>query len=62
MVDKVTHFSAAQSVEIFYTQNVLETMFTLWAAIYTGVPNSFVFDNGSQLRISFVEISDNHDV
>ena len=62
MVDDATHFSVAQFVEPLTTESVQETILTLWATVYTGLPNTLVFDDGSQFRDTFVEICEIHDV
>ena len=54
MVDDATHFSAAQFFETLITESVWETILTLWTTVYTGLPNTLVFDNGSHFRDTFV--------
>ena len=39
-----------------------KTILTLWATVYTGLPNALVFDDGSQFRHNFVEIYEIQDV
>ena len=53
MEDDATHFSTAR---------FLEDHSSLWAAVCTGLPNIFVFDNSSHFRDTFVEICEIHDV
>ena len=62
MVDDATHFSAAQTVVPLTTESVWETILTLWVTFYTGFPNTLVFDDGSQLRDTFAEICEIHEV
>ena len=61
MIDDETHFSAAQFVERLTIEFFWETIFTLWASVYTGLPNALVFDDGSQFRDILVEICEIHD-
>ena len=62
MIDDATHLSAARFVEPQTTESITETILTLWAAVYTGLPDTLVFDDGSQFRVTFVEICKIHDV
>ena len=62
MVDDASHFSAAQFVELLTTESVWETKLTIWATIYTFLPNTLVFGDGSQCRDTFVETCEIHDV
>ena len=62
MVYDATHFTAAQSVDALTTESVWEIILTLWAAVYTGLSSTLVFDDGSQFRDTFVEICETHDV
>ena len=62
MADDAMHFRAAQFFEPLTTKSVRETIPTLWAIVYTGLPNTLVFGDGSQSRDTFVEICGNHDV
>ena len=60
MDDGATHFSAAQFFEPLTTESVREIIHVLWATVYTGLPNTLVFDNGSQLRDTFIEFCEIH--
>ena len=62
MVDDAAHFSAAQFVESLTTESVWETILTLWATVCTGLPNTFVFYDGSEFRDTSVEICETNDV
>ena len=56
MLDDTTYFIIAQFVEPLTIKSVWETILTFWATVYAGLPNSLVFDDGSQFRDTFVEI------
>ena len=56
IVDNATHLIAAQFVDTLTTESVWETILTLWVIVYTGLPNTLVFDDGSQFGDTFVEI------
>ena len=62
MVDDATHFNAAQFIDPLTTDSVWEPILTLCEAVYTGLPNPSVFDSNSQLRDTFVEICEIHDL
>ena len=62
MDDDATHFSAAQFIEPLTTKFVWETILPSWEAVYIGLPNTLVFDDGSQFRDVFVEICEINDV
>ena len=62
MVYDATHFSASLFAEPHTTEAVWETILTLWATVYTDLPDTLVFDDGSQFRDTFVEICEIHDV
>ena len=48
VVDDATHFIAAKFVHPMTNRSVWEAIITLWAIVYTGFPNTLVFDDGSQ--------------
>ena len=60
MLGDETNFSAAQFVHPLTTESVWETILTLWAAVYTGLPSILVFDDGSQLIDTLVDIYEIH--
>ena len=60
-VDDAKYFSAARFIEPLTTESVWKTILTLWATIYSGLPSTLVFDDGSQFRDIFVEIYEIHD-
>ena len=62
LIDDTTYFSAAQLLEPLTTESVWETILTLWATAHTGLPNTLVFDDGSQFRDIFLEICEINDV
>ena len=62
MVDDTTYLSAAQFVDQLTIESFCETILTLWTTVYTGLPNTLVFDDGSQFRDTVVEICEIHDV
>ena len=62
MVGDVTHFSAPQFADPLTTESFWEIIFTLWISVYTGCLNILVFDDGSQIRDTFVEICEIYDV
>ena len=53
MVDDATHFSAAQFVDSWKQNLFGNKILTLWAAVYTGLSNTLVSDDGSQFRDTF---------
>ena len=62
IVDDAAQFSAAQFIEPHTTEFVWENIITLLVTVYTELPNTLVFDDGSQFRNTFVEIWEIHDV
>ena len=61
MVDDATYFSATQLVHPLMTESVWEIILSLWATACSGLPDTLIFDDGSQFRDIFVEICDIHD-
>ena len=62
MLDDETHFSAAKFVEPLTSESIWETILTIWITVYTSLPNTVVFDDGSQFKDTFVEMCEIHDV
>ena len=62
MVDDATQLSTAQFVEPLTTESVRKTILTLRATVYTGMPNTLVFDDGSKFRNTSLEICYIYDV
>ena len=60
-VDDATYLGAAKFVHPLTVEFVWETILTLWATVYTGLPNTLVCDDGSQFKDTFVEICEIHD-
>ena len=56
IVDDATHFIVAQFIDPLTTESIWENILMLRATVYTGLPNTLVFDDGSQLRDTFVEL------
>ena len=56
LVVKETILSTAAFIELISTEKIWETLFTLWANVYKGIPDRLVFDEGSQFQNTFVEM------
>ena len=55
-VDKANHVTVTQFSHPLTADSVSETIITLWENACTGLPDTLVFDDGSQLGENFVEI------
>ena len=62
MAYDATYFSATQFIYTFTFESVWETILSLWATVYTELPNKLRFDDGSQFRDTFEEIYEINDV
>ena len=62
MADYAAHFSAAQFVALLTTEPLWEAILMLLAAVYIGLLNILVFDDGSQFRDTIVETCKIRDV
>ena len=62
IVDEGTHFSAAQFPPAVSTDSVWQALLKCWGAIYTGLPNRALLDQGSQFGQLFIDIAKIHDI
>ena len=60
IVDEGTHSSAAQFLPAFSTDSVCQALLKCWGAIYTGIPNRALHDQGSQFGQLFIDVAKIH--
>ena len=48
IVDEAMHFRTAKFIETLTTESIWKTILTLWATVYSGLPDTLVFDDDSQ--------------
>ena len=57
-----TQFSAAQFLPKISSISIWECILTCWDTVYTGLPNKFTVDQGSQFQKTFAELAALQDV
>lgn len=57
VVDEGTRFSAARFLDDESTATVWKTLIECWVAIYTGLPNRIIVDQGSNFGPSFIHMA-----
>ena len=62
LVDAATRFSAARFLAKVSTESICEALLMCWASVYTGLPNCFRVNKGSQFRKMFAELYSVHDI
>ena len=60
IVDEGNHFSAAQFLPAVSTDSVWQALLKCWGAIYTGLPNRALLDQGSHFRQLFIDLAKIH--
>ena len=62
LVDDSTRFSAARLLSSVSTESTWEANFICWATVYTGLPHTFMVDQGSEFQKTFAKLSELHEV
>lgn len=57
IVDEATRFSAARFMKSTQVEDIWGTLLTCWAAIYTGLPNRILVDQGPQFGDAFIRVA-----
>ena len=62
LVDEATRSSAARFLTKVSTDAVWDSIILCWSSVYTGMPNMFIVDEGSQFRKTFAELATLEDI